>query len=325
MAASSASFMARHEFLIRRLHSLSGLIPVGAYMCVHLVTNSTLLDSPGTFQNAVYAIHSLGSFLPIVEWTFIFLPILFHAIVGVIIIRGGLPNSSSYPFARNVRYTLQRASGMIAFLFIVWHVFQLHGWFHFESWLEVAKPLGGAQFHPYAAASSVGSALQGVLVQVLYAVGILSCVFHLANGIWTMGITWGVWTSRAAQKRADVACGIFGVLLAAVGLGALGGAATVDVEKAKAIEDKIYNAKLAAGEINPNPHKRGEHTEHGTEAEPSALTPAAETATSLTRPGRNDSARIVSPPDQLSAEPSEPSEVVSPGHSGTVDTAPSSR
>ena len=285
MEASSASFLARHEFLIRRLHSLSGLSPVGAYMCVHLVTNSTLLDSPGTFQNAVYAIHSLGSFLPVVEWTFIFLPILFHAIVGVIIIRGGLPNSSSYPFARNIRYTLQRASGMIAFLFIVWHVFQLHGWFHFESWLEVAEPLGGAQFHPYRAASTVGLALQGVLVQVLYAVGILSCVFHLANGIWTMGITWGVWTSPAAQKRADLACILFGVLLAAVGLGALGGAATVDIEAAKEVEDRIYQAKLAAGEISPNPHKRGEHHAHEDSEKPSeAAAPATETTTSLTVP-----------------------------------------
>jgi succinate dehydrogenase / fumarate reductase cytochrome b subunit len=325
VAASSASFMARHEFLIRRLHSLSGLIPVGAYMCVHLVTNSTLLDSPGTFQNAVYAIHSLGAFLPIVEWTFIFLPILFHAIVGVIIIRGGLPNSSSYPYARNIRYTLQRASGMIAFLFIVWHVFQLHGWFHFESWLEVAKPLGGAQFHPYAAASSVGLALQGVLVQVLYAVGILSCVFHLANGIWTMGITWGVWTSRAAQKRADIACAVFGVLLAAVGLGALGGAATVDVEEAKAIEDKIYNAKLAAGEINPNPHKRGDHADHGPAAAPVGDEPAAEMATSLTRPATSDSPQQVSSDSEPSAELSEPSEVTSPTQSSTVDSDPSSR
>ena len=285
MEASSASFLARHEFLIRRLHSLSGLIPVGAYMCVHLVTNSTLLDSPGTFQNAVYAIHSLGSFLPVVEWTFIFLPILFHAIVGVIIIRGGLPNSSSSPFARNIRYTLQRASGMIAFLFIVWHVFQLHGWFHFESWLEVAEPLGGAQFHPYRAASTVGLALQGVLVQVLYAVGILSCVFHLANGIWTMGITWGVWSSPAAHKRADLACILFGVLLAAVGLGALGGAASVDIEAAKEVEDRIYQAKLAAGEISPNPHKRGEHHAHEDAEKPAeTAAPATETTTSLTVP-----------------------------------------
>ena len=40
-APSSAGFLARNEFLLRRLHSLSGLIPVGAYMVVHLLTNAT--------------------------------------------------------------------------------------------------------------------------------------------------------------------------------------------------------------------------------------------------------------------------------------------
>jgi succinate dehydrogenase / fumarate reductase cytochrome b subunit len=103
-------------------------------MCIHLLTNASTLDSSATFQRAVYQIHSLGSLLPLVEWVFIFIPILFHGIIGVVIIRGGLPNYGSYKYTSNLRYTLQRASGMIAFAFIMWHVFQMHGWFHFEAW-----------------------------------------------------------------------------------------------------------------------------------------------------------------------------------------------
>ena len=101
--------------MIRRLHSLSGLIPVGAYMVVHLVTNATVLNGPGTFQGNVYKIHSLGNMLPLVEWTFIFIPILFHAIVGIWIVAGMNPNTSHYPYAANRRYTMQRITGMIAF------------------------------------------------------------------------------------------------------------------------------------------------------------------------------------------------------------------
>jgi succinate dehydrogenase / fumarate reductase cytochrome b subunit len=63
---ASSSFLARHEFLIRRLHSLSGLIPVGAYMVIHLLTNASTLSGPMSFQNAVYQIHSLGAILPVV-------------------------------------------------------------------------------------------------------------------------------------------------------------------------------------------------------------------------------------------------------------------
>jgi len=258
--------MARHEFLIRRLHSLSGLIPVGAYMCIHLLTNASVLDSSAAFQRAVYQIHSLGGLLPLVEWVFIFIPILFHAVIGVVIIRGGLPNYASYKYTSNLHYTLQRATGMIAFVFILWHVFHMHGWFHFEAWeTNVAEPLGGAQFSPYNAASSLGAAMAGVVRPIIYAVGVLSCVYHLANGIWTMGITWGVWVSPAAQKRADYVCIVFGVLLALVGLSAWGGAVRLANDEdrrneAVEIEQKMWDAKIASGELDEEAglHKRSQ-------------------------------------------------------------------
>lgn len=260
---SQASFLARNEFLIRRLHSLSGLIPVGAYMVVHLLTNATVLDSAGSFQKNVYQIHSLGRLLWVVEWGFIFIPILFHAIFGIVIIRGGLPNTTSYALPGNVRYSLQRASGMIAFFFIMWHVFHMHGWFHVDHYLEnIAKPLNGAQFKPYNAASSAGAAIQAsAIIQVLYAIGILSCVFHLANGIWTMGITWGVWLSPRAQQRANYVCATFGVALAVVGLSALWGMGQVNLEAAREVEDRMYHHRVESGELAPDEHKRsGEET-----------------------------------------------------------------
>ncbi len=41
----------------------------------------------------------------------------------------------------------------------------------------------------------------------LYSVGVLSCVFHLANGIWTFGITWGLWITPEAQAgQVDSPC-----------------------------------------------------------------------------------------------------------------------
>lgn len=264
-ATPTPSYLVRNEFLIRRLHSLSGIIPVGAYMVVHLLTNASVLDNSATFQRAVYQIHSLGSVLPIVEWVFIFIPLLFHAIFGVVIIRGGLPNNSTYKYTNNVRYTLQRATGMIAFFFIMWHVFHMHGWLHADWWSRVAQPLGGGMFKPYNATSTAAEAIQmSAVVPVLYTIGVLASVFHLANGIWTFGITWGVWVSPAAQRRANWACAVFGVALAFVGMSALGGFATksrAEINKAREIEDKMYEAKLAAEEITPNPHKRAEHSE----------------------------------------------------------------
>ena len=258
-SSASPSFLARHEFLLRRLHSLCGIIPVGAYMCVHLLTNASVLNSSAIFQRLVYQIHSLEGALPVVEWAFIFLPLLFHAIFGVVIIRSGLPNSSTYKYTNNVRYTLQRATGMIAFAFIMWHVFHMHGWIHAEWWEKIAHGLGGAQFKPYNAASTAGAAMQSnIVVPVLYAIGVLSCVFHLANGIWTFGITWGILVSPASQRWANYACAGFGVALAFVGLSAIGGFYKVDLKEARQAEEKMYDAKLASGEIGPSPHKRAD-------------------------------------------------------------------
>jgi succinate dehydrogenase / fumarate reductase cytochrome b subunit len=259
------SFFVRHEFVIRRLHSLSGLIPIGAYVIMHLFVNASIVDGPATFQKYVYQIHSLGVLLPFVEWTFIFIPILFHAIVGIVIIMGYMPNTTSYPYMANWRYTLQRWTGLIAFAFIMWHVFDMHGWFHNELWREyVVEPLGGARFRPFNAGSSAGLALQNPIVVAFYSIGMLACVYHLANGIWTMGITWGVWTSPPGQKRALAVCGIFGVGLALVGLTAIFGMRSVGhgkaLEQAIEIEDRLYEHKIESGEMEPNPHKRSSET-----------------------------------------------------------------
>ncbi len=149
-----SSFASRHQFLIYRLFSLAGLVPVGGYMVIHLLTNATILNGTAAFQTQVDRIHSLGRVLPLVEWTFIFLPLLFHAIVGWFIISGAVPNTNSYPYAGNIRYVLQRATGMIAFFFILFHVLQMHG---------MGKWLGGGLFDPEHAASSAAMAIDRAL------------------------------------------------------------------------------------------------------------------------------------------------------------------
>ena len=182
----------------------------------------------------------------------------------MVIVVGMIPNTRDYPYGANRRYTWQRWTGVIAFVFIVYHVFHMHGWFHFDPWLEnVVGPYGGAQFKPYNAASTAGKALQSGGMLVFYAVGVLACVFHFANGLWTMGITWGVWTSpppSAARSRLHA----FGVLLAAGRASAPSTACTesghgTGLEKAIEIEDRMYKAESNPAKSNPTKHKRAVH------------------------------------------------------------------
>lgn len=237
---SDDSFLSRNQFLLYRLFSLAGLVPVGAFLVVHLLTNASVLGGAASFQSRVNLIHSLGPLLPVVEWAFIFIPMIFHAVMGFVIIANGMPNVGSYAYMGNIRYTLQRATGMIAFAFILWHVTQLH-------WM--GAPLGGGQFDPHHASSSAAVVLKPLLVALLYSIGILSTVFHFANGLWSLGITWGLWTSPSAMRRANWLSAVVGVGLAAAGLGALGGMRAIDVDEAREIESRMDRARqLLEGE-----------------------------------------------------------------------------
>jgi succinate dehydrogenase / fumarate reductase, cytochrome b subunit len=239
---TNSGFLARHQFLIYRLFSLAGLIPIGAYVFVHLAVNASVLAGPAMYQKQVDQIHSLGdTMVTILEWAFIFIPIGFHALVGFWIISGMLPNVGAYPYGSNVRYTLQRATGMLVALFILFHLWQMH---------HLGKYLGGGHFDPEHAASSAAIVLDPVLMKIIYTVGTLCAVYHLANGIWTFGITWGLWTSEGAQRRAGYICAAVGLLVAVLGMGSLYGMSRINVGQAEAIENRMQEAReLSDGKV----------------------------------------------------------------------------
>lgn len=222
--AASPTFTERHYFLIRRLHSLSGLVPVGVFLAFHLFINASVLlpgEPGGEFQKSVERIHALGPLLVPVEILFIFLPLLFHALLGFQIIFTSVPNAQQYRYGSNFRYSLQRATGVIAFFFILYHVWHMH-------WM--GGGLGGGNFALHDAtggatgAKTTAAAMQAAWwIAPLYAIGVLSSVFHLANGIWTSLITWGITIRPENQRISGYVCSVFGVLLALVGLGALTG------------------------------------------------------------------------------------------------------
>jgi succinate dehydrogenase / fumarate reductase cytochrome b subunit len=258
-ATSFSVFFLRHEFAIRRVHSLLGIVPLGLYMVVHLTTNASLMNAPETFQRAVYLIHSPGKLLPLIEWGFIFAPLVFHAVLGVWIARTGQSNSSQYRFTSNKRYSWQRWTGFIALVYLFFHILHLHGWFHAEIWLDAIRPIGFGAFRPYNAASTLVVAMEGWVWPAFYLIGMLACVYHLANGLWTAGITWGLWISPAAQARATKLCAVLGLGLAVVGVTAWWAAvapSSDDVATMEAKEGQMYRAAVDAGMVGENPEKR---------------------------------------------------------------------
>ncbi len=258
-ASTETSFFLRHEFAIRRVHSLLGIVPLGLYMFIHLATNASLMNGSETFQRAVYLIHSPGKLLPLIEWGGIFGPLIFHAVLGVWIAKTGKSNSSQYKFTANRRYSWQRWTGFIALIYLFCHILHLHGWFHAHWWREAISVVDLGVFRPYNAASTLVEAMSGWFWPAFYLIGVLCCVYHLANGLWTAGITWGLWISPKAQERASKVCTVIGLGLAILGTTAWWAAVapgSAEAAKYKQTEDTMYRAAVDSGWVPANEEKR---------------------------------------------------------------------
>lgn len=250
--ARRIDFLERHHYLFRRLHSLSGIVPIGVFLVFHLITNSSVVwgmvnrragegyfeRGIGTFQEEVSWINELPALL-IIEIT-LWVSIAFHAILGVYYAKTGRYNNAAYGFWDNWRYTLQRATGYIAIFYIFYHVATLRwGW-------TFLVPDGTAWEHGYASSTLAKSlrggtdfTLAGVVISAFYFVGITASVFHFANGLWTAAITWGVTITEAAQRRWAWVCGVLGAGLMLMAWAALIGFAAMDPDEAYRVEKEI--------------------------------------------------------------------------------------
>ena len=102
------------SFIWRKLHSLLGVVPIGAFLLEHLLSNFEALKGPIAYGEQVKFLNGLP-LVRVLEWVFIFLPILYHALYGVYIWLRGKANIVYYPWAGNWMYVAQRYTGLIAF------------------------------------------------------------------------------------------------------------------------------------------------------------------------------------------------------------------
>jgi succinate dehydrogenase / fumarate reductase cytochrome b subunit len=199
----------RRSFLLRRLHSLSGIFPVGVFLVTHLFTNAKALKGQASFDHAVEEINHLP-LLPLLEIFGIFLPLAFHALYGVKLALEGRPNVGRYPYSRNVLYALQRATGLLAFAFIAWHLWEF----------RVPKLLGWMSsdaFYP-TLESRLSSTYGGFpVLAAVYLAGIAASVFHFSNGLFTFCFAWGICVTRRSQQLFATAFALLGVLVFVMG------------------------------------------------------------------------------------------------------------
>ncbi len=201
-------------FLFRKLHQLSGIVPLGLFVFAHFYTNSKALGGAEKFNEAAGEIHSIP-YLIFVEWFGIFIPLIYHAVYGLFITWETRANNLAYPYARNWFYTIQRATGLILFVFILFHVLNFR--FGMIPGLNTTPIAGNAD----QGFDIVAREFQIPWVVAVYVIGITATVWHLANGFWLFAVDWGIVIGARAQRYAGYACIALGLGLLAVGLNAM--------------------------------------------------------------------------------------------------------
>ncbi|RRJ61744.1 succinate dehydrogenase [Paenibacillus oralis] len=185
-------------FYSRKLHSLLGVIPLGFFILEHMITNFAAVEGGSEgFKEAVAFLNSLPLVLAL-EIFGIWLPLLYHGVYGLYIAFQAKPNNGRFPTERNLRYLLQRISGVIVLVFVIWHLW--------ETRVQVA--LGNVTHE------ELGGVMHSIVTQpvffLLYLISVVAASFHFANGLWSFMVSWGITVGPRAQRVSSYICmGLF--------------------------------------------------------------------------------------------------------------------
>lgn len=176
--------MKQNDYFYRKLHSLMGVVPIGGYLFFHLIANYYATKGPEAYNRMVEWIEGLP-FLIFLEIFLIYIPILFHAIYGLYMAFQSTNNVGNYGYFRNVMFVMQRITGMIAFVFIAWHVYET----------RIQKALGAE-----VSFDMMADILTNPWMFAFYTVGIIATIFHFSNGMWSFLVSWGITVGPGSQR-----------------------------------------------------------------------------------------------------------------------------
>lgn len=194
-----------HSFLSHRLHSLLGLFPIGLFLLFHLTANYQATRGPEAFNTAAGLIENVP-FLLVVEFVFIYIPILFHAVYGLYIAFQAKQNVGNFGYFRNQLFLWQRLTGIITLIFIVWHVWET----------RIPKAMGAEVNF-----DMMANILSNPVMIVFYTIGIISTTFHFSNGIWSFLVHWGITVGPRSQRIATYFTMVVFVIVTFIGLRAM--------------------------------------------------------------------------------------------------------
>lgn len=213
-----------YSFILRRLHSLTGIVPIGAFLLEHLISNSESVHGVQAYNDQVKFLTSLP-FVHVLEWVFIFIPLLYHGLYGVYIWYRGESNVGEYPWTGNWLYTAQRWTGLITLLYIAYHVWDMR--------FSGVHLMGGGY---NAAFSKVWFDFQNGSIVIFTVVGIVAASWHFAYGLWLFAAKWGFTVGEQARRKFGYVCLALAIALVGMGLYSITGFVTTPADQVPLIE-----------------------------------------------------------------------------------------
>ena len=191
----------------RRLHSISGVVPVGAFLAFHLYTNAAAVRGADAYNEAARRLQEFPLAI-VLEVLVIGLPLFFHGIYGLFVAATEPPGAVGGTARHRALAMAQRVTGVVLFAFVLFHLWTAR--------LVQIRDHGDLDLFRL-----MQSALTSPAIRVFYFAGILSATFHLSAGLWTFSRTWGLVRSPRASAAAALLAAVVFVALSALGLRSL--------------------------------------------------------------------------------------------------------
>jgi succinate dehydrogenase/fumarate reductase cytochrome b subunit (b558 family) len=193
----------------QKLHSLTGVVPLGAFLVLHLWITASIVGSRAIYDRQIGFVHG-GALLGVLEVVLVLVPLGYHAVYGVW--RSLQPRDPKHAYANDLMLVLQRASGVVVLVFVVAHLWELR----VQTWTS-GLPVSAYSTKLVEDLSATSSGIPWIALG--YLVGIGATVFHLVNGMTSFCTTWGCTPTVASQRGARAIFRVAGIVLFALGAG----------------------------------------------------------------------------------------------------------
>lgn len=206
-ATTQVQGASRGAFVRSRLGSFLAVVPLALWTVNHLWNNLSAFKGAAAWQADVteYS-HPLAFFASSLV---ALLPLAFHTVWGIGRLTTVKPNVVQYRYFANVKYILQRLSAIGLLLFLGAHL-----------WLAMIDPRTTTG-RPEPFADIAHEMHHHFPTLAVYTLGVLGISYHLANGLQTFTMGWGLVTSRRALRQLDIVVWLVFIALLVMGWGAV--------------------------------------------------------------------------------------------------------